>query len=278
MTAKHRTVLWRGFPLAGTYPPTACGPYTLAQHPCGRGRGGEKPDPRRLRRERGCRCAEEAVRPADSPIRRGHPRPELRECCPARPAGGRSSAGRGLPPSGGRARARRGAALPYPPFSPSEVAERGGKQAPGARLPPAGRSHAELREGEGDCGLGRPTVSAVAVPADVAALQPGHPVPAALPGGQWDLLRVLGSSPQPRRRAVVSLWPGCPHGDPFCPSRLLPARPVAAAHAAVSAPQARGRRPPGQLARQRLCSQPRGHFPVPDREEPRRAVRAAPAG
>lgn len=50
----------------------------------------------------------------------------------------------------------------------------------GARLPGAGRSHEELRAG---CALGRPAVAAVAVSADGADLQRGHPAPAALPRG-----------------------------------------------------------------------------------------------
>lgn len=112
----------------------------LAQHPCGRGQGGEKPEPRRLGRERGCRCAEEAVRPADSPLRRGPPHPELRECCPARPAGSSSGAGRWLPPSGGRAgqgrdAAWRCAALPSPPVL-NEWGS-GARRETGARRPSA---------------------------------------------------------------------------------------------------------------------------------------------
>lgn len=180
----------------------------------------------------------------------------------AQPAGGGGSAGRGLPPSRGGAGQGGGA-------------ERGGKPAPGARLPAAGRSHAELREGEGGCGLGRPAAPAVAVPADGAGLQPGHPAPAALPGGQRDPLRVLGSPARPRRGAMVSRPPAGARSAGRAFSRLRRPRPLTLP---VSAPQARGGRPAGQLARQQLGGQPRGHFPVPDREEPPRAVRAAPAG
>lgn len=70
----------------------------------------------------------------------------------------------------------------------------------------------------------------------------------------------------------MSTRPGRPRGGL---SRLALA---AAPHAAVSAPQAGGGRAPGQLARQRVGGEPRGHIPVPDRGQLQRRVRAAPAG
>uniref|UniRef100_A0A8U7MGY7 Integrin subunit alpha 4 n=1 Tax=Corvus moneduloides TaxID=1196302 RepID=A0A8U7MGY7_CORMO len=162
---------------------------SLPQRPRGRGRGGEKPDPRRLGRERGCSRAGGgggvAVR---LPHSAGTP--------PARAAEKATQGG-----------ARRGAALRE-------------RREAGVGALPAGQSHAELREGAGRCGLGRPAAPAVAVPADGAALQPGHAARAALSRAQRDPLRVLGSPAPPRRGAMVSPRPGRPRGGP---SRLGPA-------------------------------------------------------
>lgn len=135
----------------------------------------------------------------------------------------------------------------------------------------AGRSHAERREGEGGCGLGRPAAPAVAVPADGAALQPGHPAPAALPRGQWDPLRVLGSPAWPRRGEMVSPRLGRPCGGPvppvapspgsagrgasrcrLCPRRLVVGAPRASWPANVSVAN------PGAIFRCRIGRNPRG--------------------
>lgn len=235
-----------------------------------RGRGGEKPDLRRLRRERGCRGAGggggTAERFPPSPPQ-GTPRTA------AGTEGGRPPGPARLGPAASRARAARcrGRAGQGGGGAAPRRAERSGEA--GGRVPATGRSHAELREG---CGPRRPAAAAAAAaagaaPADGAALQPGHPAPAAVPRGHRHLLRVLGAAAQPRRGAMVSLGRGCRGGAGAC-------SPPAAPHAAVCAPQAGGGRPAGQLAGQQLGGQPRGHFPVPDREQPPRAVRAAPAG
>lgn len=196
------------------------------------------------------------MRLSDSLSRRGHPHPSLRGG--GRLAGSTGSAECGLPPSRDRA------GVGTQPLSSRRVGERseeGSRRRAPLSLPPAGgRSHAKLREGSGGCGLGYSAAPGLAVAAHGAALQPGHSAPAAFPGEQRDLLRVLCSPAQPRRGKMVSPRPG-----PFCWPRLLPA-PAALLHAALSAPQACGGCPPGQLARQHLSGHPWGNFPVSDRE------------
>lgn len=231
MAASHRAVPCpaRGY---GAVPRAV----PLPQHPRRRGRGGEKPDPRRLGRERGSAAArEEAARPSDSSaVRRGRPHPGQRGGRLARPGPGPARRWR-------RQRRARAAAVPG----------RGG----------AGRGRGARRE----AGAGRPSAC-------------GRPEPCGAAGGRGGLRagppRCSCCGSACRRRGPTTWTPSTrcssggatgpssgtrfsctatarsdgessPRGGPLRRSRLLPAPPAAAPHAARLCPAGSWRAPRG---------------------------------
>lgn len=213
----------------------------------GRGRGGEKADPRRLAGERGCGRAGGGGGGAERlGIRGDTPSP---------------GCGEGDP---GRGRAGRGAALPSP-LAEGEAGSR--RRCAAGRPEPCGAAggRGTLRAGPPRCSCcgsacrrrGPTTWTRSTRCSSAGATGPSS-------GTRFSCTATARSDGESPARP-----------PPRGPSRLVPA---AAPHAAVSVPQAGGGRAPGQLARELLGGESRGHIPVPDRGEPQRRVRAAPAG